>query len=94
MPDSGSGYLVRQTPYHLSPKEWGMLRRWGNTPTPPAAVLKLLAKEERARLLLLIVRAIKQGWKVRKGDRKFIKRLTDHWPGMVLEPNPESDPEE
>lgn len=58
------------------------MRRMGNSPVPPTAALCLLQKEERARLLLLIAKAIRAGRKVQSGDRRYCRTLTDAWPGM------------
>lgn len=58
-------------------------RKYPPSCVPPKSVLRLLEPEERARLLLMIARALGKGLTSNKGDRKFVKRLALVWPGMV-----------
>lgn len=71
------------------------MRRSGRTPIPPTNALRLLERNERARLLLLIAKAVRDGRKVQSGDRRYCKTLIEDWPGMLPEnqgDNPEDDP--
>ena len=52
------------------------------TAVPPASVLKMLEKEERARLLLGIAKRLKKGMRPKNGDKGVVKGLLSHWPGM------------
>jgi hypothetical protein len=65
--------------------DYNAARRTGPSCVPTVEVLRLLEREERARLLLLIARTLKQGGKPKTGDKLLIRRLAEHWPGMVPE---------